>query len=311
MRIVNLVENTEGQRGCACAHGLSFYVETRKHRILVDAGPDGELLLSNAEKLGVALESVDTVILSHGHYDHGDGLAAFRRVNPDAAIYARRGADGDFLSVHDGGERYIGLSEEVKELPGIIYLDEDFRIDEELFVFGGIGTRYPSPSGNREHRQRTEDGLRQDRYDHEMCLVITEDGLRVLMSGCAHHGILNVLERFREVCGGEPDVVISGFHMKKHGGFTDEDIRQMLECAEELKKYGKTKFYTCHCTGTGPYRVMKQVAGTNLNYIHCGDELVLKAEKKRRTGHMKQHRFFAWATVFCFIMTMVTGYRRK
>ena len=66
-----------------------------------------------------------------------------------AAIYARRGADGDFLSVHDGGERYIGLSEEVKELPGIIYLDEDFRIDEELFVFGGIGTRYPSPSAVR------------------------------------------------------------------------------------------------------------------------------------------------------------------
>ena len=67
MRIINLIENTEGRSGCAYAHGLSFYVETEKHRLLMDLGPSGETL-QNAQALGIDLAKVDTVILSHGHY---------------------------------------------------------------------------------------------------------------------------------------------------------------------------------------------------------------------------------------------------
>lgn len=69
MKIINLIENTKGHEGCAYAHGLSFYLETTKHKLLLDLGPSEETL-HNADKLGVNLKEVDTVILSHGHYDH-------------------------------------------------------------------------------------------------------------------------------------------------------------------------------------------------------------------------------------------------
>ena len=83
MRLVALVENT-ACADIAQAHGLSLYIETEKHRILFDAGPDGALLLSNAEKLGIDLKRVDIAVLSHGHYDHAGGLRAFMELNSSA-----------------------------------------------------------------------------------------------------------------------------------------------------------------------------------------------------------------------------------
>ena len=75
MRIINLMENTKGAEGCVWEHGLSFYIETKKHKLLADTGAS-EAFLKNAVVLGIDLRRVDTVILSHGHYDHGGG---FRR----------------------------------------------------------------------------------------------------------------------------------------------------------------------------------------------------------------------------------------
>ena len=86
MRILNLVENEEGVPDCEAAHGLSFYVETQNHKLLFDTSPS-DVVLRNAERLGVDLTAVDTVILSHGHYDHSGGIMAFTSFNPNAKIY--------------------------------------------------------------------------------------------------------------------------------------------------------------------------------------------------------------------------------
>ena len=66
MKIINLIENTQGMQGCAYAHGLSFYVETEKHKLLLDLGPSEETI-QNAKILGIDLQQTDTVVLSHGH----------------------------------------------------------------------------------------------------------------------------------------------------------------------------------------------------------------------------------------------------
>ena len=102
MKIVNLIENTEGAAGCAFAHGLSFYIETKKHKLLVDLGPSGQTL-DNASKLGIDLSQVDTMILSHGHYDHSGGILPFTTLNANAQILMQKTAtldyyadDGDF-----------------------------------------------------------------------------------------------------------------------------------------------------------------------------------------------------------------------
>ena len=95
MRIINLVENELGKSGCEAAHGLSFYVETDNHKLLFDTSPS-ELVLRNAQKLGVNLSAVDTVILSHGHYDHSGGLLPFVEIKPWAKIYLQHNAGGEY-----------------------------------------------------------------------------------------------------------------------------------------------------------------------------------------------------------------------
>ena len=93
MRIINLMENTKGAEGCVWEHGLSFYIETKKHKLLADTGAS-EAFLKNAVVLGIDLRRVDTVILSHGHYDHGGGLAAIKtnRWKNTSAFPRRQGA---------------------------------------------------------------------------------------------------------------------------------------------------------------------------------------------------------------------------
>lgn len=93
MKIINLVENTK-KGECLNEHGLSFYVETKKHKLLIDTGAS-DMFIQNAECLGVDLTQIDTVILSHGHYDHSGGLLPFAKLNPSAKIYLKDTADGD------------------------------------------------------------------------------------------------------------------------------------------------------------------------------------------------------------------------
>lgn len=272
MRITNLVENTAGAPGCGTAHGLSFYIETPKHRLLMDTGPSG-LLLQNAGALGVDLAGVDTVVISHGHYDHSDGVPAFAAMNSHAAIYLQRGADGDFRSTAGGDARYIGMDPAVSVLERLAWIDGEHRIDDELSLFSGISGRRFWPQSNRGLMRRQDGQCAQDRFEHEQCLVVEADGLRVLLSGCAHNGILNVLDRFSALYGGAPDVVISGFHMMKGGEYTDDEWRTIEATARELLAL-PTVFYTCHCTGLPAYECMKSILGERLRYVHCGETII-------------------------------------
>ena len=386
MRIINLVENTEGASGCGVEHGLCFYIETEKHKLLMDTGQTG-LLLENAEKLGIDLTQVDTVVLSHGHYDHGGGILPFAKINPTAKIYVPEAAFGEYYAMNKDGEpHYIGLAKEIQELPQVVKVSAEakpeakleaeaadgiYRIDDELSLFSGIGSEHVIPSTNQRLKKKTEDGFVQDDFAHEQCLVISEGVKKVLLSGCAHHGILNIMDRYCELFGEEPDFVISGFHMMKKHNYSDEDINMIIDTALALRQY-KTVFYTGHCTGVEPYNAMKKLMGNQLHYVHSGDEIRIrtgieriwwnprekagvlngerkasgaasagqarnpgaasagqarnpgaanaesikgsetaKAAQKKRRDYMKWHRFFAWGTVACFVMTMVTGYKRK
>ena len=95
IKIITLIENTQGHPECRAEHGLSFYIEMGERRILMDTGAS-DAFLTNAGKLGVDLGTVDTVVLSHGHYDHGGGLPAFAARYPAARIYMQKSACGSF-----------------------------------------------------------------------------------------------------------------------------------------------------------------------------------------------------------------------
>ena len=276
MKIYNLIENEEGSCGCTPKHGLSFYIETVRHRLLCDLGPDEETL-RNAEKLGVNLTDVDTVILSHGHYDHTGGVMPFVKHNPHACIYIRRTADRPYYS-YDGrekGYRYIGIDPEIAGLKQVRWIDGDYRIDRELSLFGDLTAceNHLVPATNRYLMVKEGEEYIRDTFGHEQCLVIEEEGKRVLLSGCAHSGILNILDRFRQIYHTDPDVVISGFHLMKKKDYTAAEKKEICEIAAQLTECRSTTFYTCHCTGLTAFAWMKEIMGEQLNYCHCGDVL--------------------------------------
>lgn len=274
MRILNLIENTEGAAGCLCEHGLSFYIETGGHKILADTGASGAFLM-NAETLGIDLDQVDTVIISHGHYDHAGGLLAFAERNPKARIWINGLAGEQYYHKNDAMERYIGMDPRIKALPQVEWVEGDREIDQGIFLFGRALGRRLWPDGNRELKVKTETGFRQDDFLHEQYLVLEERGKRVLISGCAHNGILNILDRYREIYGEDPDVVISGFHMSRKSRYSQADHALVRDTARELQKL-RTRFFTGHCTGELPYRILKEIMGPQISYVHSGQEISLE-----------------------------------
>lgn len=268
MKVVVLMEDTCGNPQCEYEHGLSVYVETDKHKILVDTGRSSKTL-ENAEKLGVDLTKVDTVILSHGHYDHSGGMLGFREVNQDAVIYMQQTALGDYYH----GEKYIGVDKQIGDMPNVKLLTGDFRIDEELSVFTDITGRRFWPQSNLALSMLKKGQQVQDEFRHEQCLVIRGEK-NLLISGCAHNGILNILDRYEEQYGGCPDVVISGFHMMKKMDYTETEIEVIRQTAEELKEKDAV-FYTGHCTGQKAIDIMRPILGEKLVQIRCGMELVM------------------------------------
>ncbi len=271
MRIVTLIEDTPGNNNCEYEHGLSFYLETPMHKLLVDTGAT-DASLRNAKRLGIDLTQVDTVILSHGHYDHSGGLMPFNRINTQAPIYMQRSAGEDYYSIQEQGEHYIGIDKEILSLPQVKLLQGNHRIDEELEVFTEVTGRRLWPKGNLRLKKGCGENAVQDEFDHEQCLVVNCEGKRILMSGCAHNGILNILDTYKQLYGDVPDVVISGFHMVRKA-YSEEDLEDIRSTAKELAKL-KTMFYSGHCTGKVAFDTMKEIMGEQLQEIHSGEEIL-------------------------------------
>lgn len=270
MKIINLVEDTKSG-DCLNEHGLSFYIETKKHKLLVDSGAT-DLFLHNADVLGVDLTQVDTFVLSHGHYDHAGGLTAFTKINPHAKVYMKESAGGDYYHLLPGNEKYIGMDKRILEWPQIIRVKETLRIDDELFLFSNFIKKGCPTWSNQELKRKVGNVYIQDDFAHEQCLVISQGEQRLLMSGCAHNGILSILEGYLSLFGDYPDMVISGFHMMKKKDYTEEEVDCIQQTAHELAKT-KTLFYTGHCTGQRAYAIMKDIMGEQLREFHSGSEL--------------------------------------
>jgi len=231
MKIYVLTDN-HAQRDFRAEWGLSFYIESTKN-ILFDFG-DSDLFLKNAEKLGLDILSADHFVLSHGHWDHGNGL----RYMPFRKLICHPGC---FINRYRG-ENYLGLpfkKEEAEKKFDLCLSDKPLSIDENITFLGEIPRTVEFES--RGSGQTLEDGSNDPVMDDSGIVIKTEKGI-VVITGCAHAGICNTVEYAKKVTGDDNVyAVLGGFHLKGGDEVTDKTIAY-------LKNMNIDFMCTGHCT---------------------------------------------------------------
>lgn len=262
MKIYVLVENTTHKEDMLTEHGLSMYIETAEHKILFDTGC-GTAFAENAERMGVDLSAVDICIISHGHSDHGGGLAKFMELNENAPIYiSKLGFERYFAA--DGRE--IGLDKALMKSGRFILTDAGVKIDGELELLSCNELERSHKFGSFGLFKQVESELIADDFLHEQYLLVKENGKLILFSGCSHKGVLNLVTWLH------PDILIGGFHFMKLA--TEGEDKAVLDEAVEFLNKQPVKYYTCHCTGIEQYEYLKERM-PKLEYAASGDIIEL------------------------------------
>lgn len=270
MTVTSLVENHSCRADCGCIHGLSLDIVTPLHHILFDMGPNS-LFLENAQVLGVDLSTVDLAFLSHGHYDHGGGLEPFCRRNSTAEILVSPYAFEGHYAAEGDAYRDVGIEARLaRKLSGRLRRFTG-RMDEELYVFDDIrDTDYLTAASKTLLELGEDHQYRPDQFRHEQNLIVTAEGLTVLFAGCAHRGIVNILRAAEALTGREPDWVFAGFHLTNPGLGIDEPRALVETVGRELLARTSTRYVTGHCTGDGPYDILKGMLGERLDLMAAG-----------------------------------------
>lgn len=230
----------------------------------MDAGPDWSFL-DNAREMGVDLANVDTVVLSHGHYDHAGGLLQFMEINDKAVIYAAKGYD---LPHYTATGSYIGVEPALIDNPRIKVLSDDLVIDDEISILTFKGKSYLEPVNTCGMSEGEPCGIKKykvvpESFGHEQYLVVTDCGKRAVFSGCSHKGIINITDWSKEL---KPDAIVGGFHLM---GVPEEKFADLDRIADALLTYPVT-YYTGHCTGQAQFDHMKEIMKDKLLYAAAG-----------------------------------------
>lgn len=298
MEIITLIENDSCDVRLTEEFGLSFLVKCPAGNLLFDMGKSGQFII-NAEILNENLTEVDCAIISHAHYDHGGGLAAFAQNNTSAPIYIGREADGDFLAdkrakIHPALHpiinpwlkrspfffHYVGLDKAVLKLnrERITVVEETLEIKKDVYLLPSVDQRIPLAVGNKFLWKKKDNTLQQDSFDHELIMVIREkDGLSVF-TGCGHRGILNMLSTVKNLFPDENiKAVIGGFHLALQPGKpqvagSEEDI---IAIAQKFNQLGVEKVISGHCTGEDACTILQDQLGDRFDRFSTGSRHVI------------------------------------
>lgn len=253
MKLTILVDNNILQsKNFLGEHGLSFYIEEDNKKILFDTGYSN-VFIKNAFKMNINLIDLDYIVLSHGHYDHTWGLSSYLSLYLSNLKQGKEFKETTILTNPDTfNEKYkdklgeIGclLSKDKLEKSFNLKLSkEPFWISDNLVFLGEI-PRINDFEGKESIGKVFQNNSYKDDYITEDSAIVykTEQGL-VVVTGCSHSGICNIIGYAKQVCK-EPRVVdiIGGFHLVK----TSEE--RLTKTVNYLSTLNLKQLHPCHCT---------------------------------------------------------------
>lgn len=272
MKVTVLLENATPSSRFTAKHGLSLFLETGDRRILFDMGPDASFL-DNARALGVDVAAADTAVISHGHADHGGGLSAYLAatdgVPSPAPVYIREHAFEEHVSGTGERRHDIGLDSALAASSRIVPTGELRALGDGLVLFSQVGGTHAVPASNRTLFARQDGDLVPDTFSHEQSLLVHEGDRYLLVSGCSHVGILNIMARAELLADAPLDVVVAGFHLMAPSAGTMCDEASIRLLGRELAGLN-TRFYTFHCTGLTAYSLLRDELGGRISYLYTG-----------------------------------------
>jgi 7,8-dihydropterin-6-yl-methyl-4-(beta-D-ribofuranosyl)aminobenzene 5'-phosphate synthase len=253
MKLTILNEEAEGK--CPAEHGLSYLIETDE-RLLFDVGPS-DIFLKNAVKLKVNLDKIGIIVLSHGHWDHGNGLKYIqgKKLVCHPSCFMKRYRKKD--------HSYIGLPltlDEAKERFDLFLTEKPYQIAKDIIFLGEIPRKndFEAKKTPFEAYDKTDDFVMDD-----SALAIRSNKGLIVIAGCSHAGICNIVEYAKKITGqNRVYAVIGGFHLKEIDEIT-------LKTIDYLKKENITLIYPSHCVDE---RVIKEFEKTlNARRLRSGD----------------------------------------
>jgi len=273
VRVTTLCENTAGGPNLLGEHGLAMLLEARGKKILFDTGA-GRTLLPNVQSLGVNLQDLDAVVLSHGHYDHTGGLPPLLKKHPSLLVYAHPDIFGAKYRRKNGVYKYIGVpwSRQQMEQEGARFCLNRLPVElgPGIMLTGGIPRREEKVPGSGNFFLKTEAGMVADSLEDDQALVLESSAGLVVLLGCAHAGLVNTLQYIRKLTGQEKIyALLGGTHLLD---LKEEELRQILE---QLQDFGLQKIAPCHCTGLPAQMALARVFRENFLVNRAGSTFEL------------------------------------
>jgi 7,8-dihydropterin-6-yl-methyl-4-(beta-D-ribofuranosyl)aminobenzene 5'-phosphate synthase len=247
---LTVLSEAKAMDGFSSEHGLSFLIEEDGKKILFDTGAS-DVFLKNAQKLGIDLNNVDSLVLSHGHWDHGNGLQhiSAKPLLCHPGCFQKR--------YRKPGEENIGISlskNEMEERFEVKTSREPVQLSAHLWFLGEVPRLKDFEAKTTKYV--LEDGSPDFIMDDSGLAVITEKGL-VVISGCAHSGICNMVEHAKKVTGVDRvEAVMGGFHLRVVN-------RQARQTAAWMKDAGIAQLLPSHCTMGPALDMFRELPGSS------------------------------------------------
>jgi 7,8-dihydropterin-6-yl-methyl-4-(beta-D-ribofuranosyl)aminobenzene 5'-phosphate synthase len=256
-------------------HGLAFWIETDHGSALYDTGQSGEVLSHNLEVLGLRIQDLNALALSHAHIDHTGGLRTVFAHSFGLPVYANADLLRPRYSLSAGEYKSIGLSiplEELTQHADLRLSDSPIEVLPSLWTTGEVRERLEPEGRSPNHFIGTDGKWRPDPYRDDMSLVMdTQEGM-VIICGCCHSGLLNTLAHVKRTFHRPIIAILGGTHLATADETYLEHVSDVLR-----EQYDPLYFYLNHCTGERAYVAMVNAFGNRVKPCPAGTTFTFNA----------------------------------